>query len=156
MVITNSATLNIVLLTSASHYVVYHQLHHNRHVQQILLHLKYQTLTCTNRLIHTLNQRGGSYSDAVIGAVARMASYEAMFGLPELYHMHMRGLQNMIRIKGGLKTLGLDGLLQRMVLWIDINSAFPLKSSVYFLPTVPLAGHVVMQGANPSGFLGVS
>ena len=96
------------------------------------------------------------YSDAVIGAVAKMASYEAMFGLPELYHTHMRGLQNMIKMRGGLGTLGLDGLLQRMVLWIDINSAFLLNSPAYFRPTVPLAGHVALQQPNPSGFLGAS
>ncbi len=156
MVIANLVTLNIVLLTSASHYVVFHQLHHDRHIRQVLLRLKYQTLTCINRLVHTANQNRGGCDDAVIGAVAKMASYEAMFGVPELYHMHMRGLQNMIRFRGGLETLGLDGLLQRMVLWVDVNSASLLKSSVYFVPNVPLAGHVAMQRPNPSGFLGVS
>ena len=156
MVIANPATLNIVLLTSASHYAVCNQLHHNRHIQEILLHLKYQTLTSTNKLIRASNQSSDGYSDAVIGAVAKMASYEAMFGLPELYHTHMRGLQNMIQMGGGLGALGLDGLLQRMVLWIDINSAFLLKSSAYCVPTVPLAGHFVLQQPNPSGFLGAS
>ena len=156
MVITSPATLNVVLLTSASHYAACHQLHQNRQIQEILLHLKYQTLTCTNKLIQASNGSRNIYSDAIIGAVAKMASYEAMFGLPELYHTHMRGLRNMIKVRGGLEALGLEGLLQRMVLWIDINSAFLLNSTAYFLPTIPLAGHIVQQQPNPSGFLGAS
>ena len=156
MVITSPATLNIVLLTSASHYVACHHLHRNRQIQEILFHLKYQTLTCTNKLIRAANESRDGYSDAVIGAVAKMASYEAMFGLPELFHTHMKGLHNMVNAKGGLASLGLDGLLQRMVLWIDINSAFLLNSTAYFLPTIPLAGHIVLQQPNPSGFLGAS
>ena len=156
MVITSPATLNIVLLTSASHYAACKHLYRNREIQEVLLHLKYQTIVSTNKLIRATNECREGYSDALIGAVAKMASYEAMFGVPELYHTHMRGLQSMIDLRGGLGALGLDGLLQRMVLWIDINSAFLLNSTAYFLPTVPLAGHVVLQQPNPSGFLGAS
>lgn len=154
MVITASATLNVVLLTAASHYAACKNLTGDRKIQEILLYLKYQTLASTNQLIRSSHSE--VYSDAIIGAVAKMASYEAMFGLPELYHTHMRGLQNMIKQRGGLNALGLDGLLQRMVLWIDINSAFILNSTPYIVPTVPLAGHIVLHQPNPGGFLGAA
>lgn len=33
------------------------------------------------------------------------------------WELHMKGLETMIKLKGGLQTLGLDGLLYRMILW---------------------------------------
>ena len=152
MVITADATFNVVLLTAASHYAIFHGLIGNSHIKEMLLYLKCQTYAAVNQLISTSSPE--LHSDSLIGAVAKLASYEAMFGTPELYHLHIRNLQVMINARGGLDTLGLDGLLQRMVLWIDINSAFLLNSAAYFLPRVPLAGHVIIQQPNPSGFLG--
>ncbi|KAL9629553.1 MAG: hypothetical protein Q9164_006831 [Protoblastenia rupestris] len=154
MVITSPATLNIVLLTAASHYASLHSLLPRKPIRQILLHLKQQTLTSINSLIRS-TPPNEELSDAIIGAVAKMASYEAMFGCASLFHTHMRGLVNMIHARGGLGRLGLEGLLMRMVLWIDINSAFLLNSKAYFLPARPLAGHVALQ-PNPGGFLGAS
>ena len=152
MVLTADATFNIVLLTAASHFAVFNNLIGNQKIKETLLYLKCQTYAAVNLLIR--NSSSEIHSDALIGAVAKLASYEAMFGSPELYHLHIRNLQIMINQRGGLDTLGLDGLLQRMVLWIDINSAFLLNSTAYFLPKVPLAGHVIIQQPNPSGFLG--
>ncbi|KAL9125854.1 MAG: hypothetical protein Q9217_004999 [Psora testacea] len=154
MVITSPATLYVVLLTAASHYTGFNSLLPQKHIQSTLLHLKQQTLTSINALIRS-TPKDEPMSDSIIGAVAKMASYEAMFGSATLYHTHMRGLQNMIGARGGLEVLGLDGLLMRMVLWIDINSAFLLNSKAYFLPAFPLAGHIALQ-PNPGGFLGAS
>lgn len=152
MVITAEATANVVLLTAASHYTIFHQLAGDPKMKQILLYLRCQTYAAVQRLIGESSAK--TRDDILIGSVAKLASYEAMFGTPELYHLHIRNLQIMIQEKGGLDSLGLGGLLQRMVLWIDINSAFLLNSSAYFLPSVPLAGHVILQQPNPSHFLG--
>ena len=59
----------------------------------------------------------------MIGAVAKMAAYEAIFGDSEVFTAHMRGLQMMLKLRGGLCTLGLNGLLERMLIWIDLNAA---------------------------------
>lgn len=152
MVITAEATANVVLLTAASHYAIFHGLSGNPQIKRILLYLKCQTYAAVQKLI--ANSSPDRRDDVLIGSVAKLASYEAMFGTSELYHLHIRNLQIMIQERGGLDTLGLGGLLQRMVLWIDINSAFLLNSTAYFLPRVPLAGHVILQQPNPTGFLG--
>ena len=154
MVITAEATANVVLLTAASHYASYYSLAGNPQMKQILLYLRCQTYSAVQRLI--AESTAETRNDVLIGSVAKLASYEAMFGTPELYHLHIRNLQIMIAEKGGLQSLGLDGLLQRMVLWIDINSAFILNSTAYFLPSVPLAGHTILQQPNPGHFLGQS
>ena len=33
------------------------------------------------------------------------------------WELHMKGLETMIKLKGGPQTLGLDGLIYRMILW---------------------------------------
>ena len=52
-----------------------------------------------------------------------MASFEAAYGSPETYHIHMTAVANMVRSRGGLSQLGLDGFLARLLLFIDTNSA---------------------------------
>ena len=152
MVITESALLNIVLLTAASHYASDRSM---PNAKQFLYSLKHEAISATNRLL--LHQQNASMlNDQVIGAVAKLASYEAMFGEREQYHTHMRALVRMVEMRGGLLKLGLDGLLMRMVLWIDLNSAFLLGCAVYFKAIVPLAGHVAILEPCPGHFLGAS
>jgi hypothetical protein len=33
------------------------------------------------------------------------------------WELHMKGLESMIKLKGGLQSLGLDGLIHRMITW---------------------------------------
>lgn len=85
-----------------------------------------------------------------------MAAYEAGFaGDKAQYHVHMRGLTNMVELRGGLESLGLNGLLARMLLWIDLNASFILKTKLYFAHTYALPGHTVPE-PNPGHFLGAS
>ena len=78
-----------------------------------------------------------------------MASYEAMFGDQNAYEMHMQGLKKMVQMRGGLEALGLEGMLARICVWIDRNSAFLQKTEVHF-EDVP-----EQVAVNMSGFLGV-
>lgn len=145
MVITSPCTWYIILLTAASHYAASHHLLTDPNIQRILLDLKYLTLTSVNKEISS-QPPNQPMPDQVIGTVTKMASYEAMFGTATLYHTHMRGLQHMIGQRGGLRTLGLNGLMMRMIQWIDINSAFILGGKAYFKYREPLAGHVQTEG----------
>lgn len=91
-------------------------------------------------------------SDALIGATAKMASFEAMHGHLESYHMHMKGLCKMLEMRGGLNSLGLGGLLRRIVVWIDLNSAFLFKIPRYF-PNHHFEGEIGITEPNPQNFL---
>ena len=160
MVITSPATLYIVLLNAASHYAAITHTHNDPKIQRILLDLRHAALAAINVLIRSVPPNG-HMPDTVIGAVAKMASYESMFGSGTLYRTHMRGLQHMVNQRGGLTKLGLDGLLGRMVQWIDINSAFILGEHTFFTPSQPLAGHTGWDEVgtavqpNPVAFLAV-
>ncbi|BAE60722.1 unnamed protein product [Aspergillus oryzae RIB40] len=71
-------------------------------------------------------------NDALIGAIAKMGSYEAMYGDMASYSVHMRGLTRAVGMRGGLSMLGLNGLLRRIVVWIDRNAAFLHGSALYY------------------------
>jgi hypothetical protein len=91
-------------------------------------------------------------SDALVGAIAKMASYEAMYGDVHNYGVHMRGRAGR-RVAWKLGELGLAGLLRRIVIWIDRNGAFLNGSALYF-PGETFAPGESMPEPNPGHFLG--
>ncbi|KAL9028876.1 MAG: hypothetical protein Q9196_002815 [Gyalolechia fulgens] len=140
MVITAQATLHLIILFAASHYFSVRQ---TRCKPEDLYQLKEDAIASINRALRDPNL---ALSDQVIGAVAKLAAYEAGFAEDEgQYHIHMRGLTKMVELRGGLKCLGLDGLLARMLLFIDLNAAFLLKTKLYFPHTNVLPGHTVPE-----------
>lgn len=70
--------------------------------------------------------------DATIGAVFCMSLLESMYGDAQSYRVHMKGLQRMVQMRGGLTHLGLQGLLERMILWLDFNHAKVHKTALFF------------------------
>lgn len=93
-------------------------------------------------------------SDEVVGAVAKMASFEAMHGDVASYRMHMHGLRLMLDLRGGMGSLGLGGLLRRMVVWIDLNSSFLLGVERYF-PGHTFTGEEEVTEPNPARFIAI-
>ncbi|KAL8870472.1 MAG: hypothetical protein Q9174_003497 [Haloplaca sp. 1 TL-2023] len=150
MVIADQAVLDVVVLTAATHYVMVNR---TTCEPKTLYKLKEDAINSINR---NLQKPDLVVTDQLIGAVAKMAAYEAGFAGDELqYHVHMRGLMKMVELRGGLESLGLNGLLGRMLLWIDLNAAFLLKTKLYFSHVNALPGHTV-PGPNPGHFLGTS
>ncbi|KAL8690970.1 MAG: hypothetical protein Q9218_003708 [Villophora microphyllina] len=130
MVIAGRATLDVVVLTAAAHYVMV-----GRTVcePEFFYKLKEDAITSINRALQSPKV---DISDQLIGAVAKMAAFEAGFAGDEAqYHIHMRGLLKMVELRGGLESLGLNGLLGRMLLWIDLNASVILKTKLYFVHT---------------------
>ena len=118
----------------------------------LLLNLKAQALRSLSVSLLTYEKLGlgEQATDGVIGAIAKMASFEAMHGEVATYHLHMRALCRIIEDHGGLDKLGLCGLLGRIVLWIDVNSAFLLKTDRYFPRECVMATY---QEPNPQAFI---
>jgi len=142
------STMYAVLLMAASHYCAV-----NPHSANLidLLYLKSRALTEINAALRDPKR---ATSDAVIGAVMKMAAYEAVFGDSAVFSAHMRGLSLILNMRGGLGTLGLDGLLERMVVWIDLNAHFVCGLSKMFgneaFPTV-----VEFEAPDPYHFAGI-
>lgn len=149
MALTEPATSAVILLTAGSHYAMMKA--GTKHAKQLLL-MKTEALNNINDMLRD-PLRG--LTDQAIAAVAKLASYEAMFGSKETYLVHMNGLKRMIRLRGGMESLGLGGLLTRMLLWIDTNAAWLIRTPLYFAlherdPGDPL------PPPNPGMFLGAA
>jgi hypothetical protein len=145
LVMTEPALFSVIILLAASHYA---SLQSNPSGMKMdLLSLRCEAILSINRCLE--DRQPGTVNDAFIGAIAKMASYEAMFGSLENYSIHMQGLARVIGLRGGLTTLGLNGLLYRMVIWIDRNSAFLHGSAMTFVDELP-------PDPNPGQFLGSS
>ncbi|KAK4504676.1 hypothetical protein PRZ48_002637 [Zasmidium cellare] len=82
------------------------------------LQLKGMTLRSINAAVQE-----GVTSDAIITAVFNLATTEAMFGSPEVFHLHMMGLLGLVRARGGLDMLGIGGLVERCLIWIDSHGS---------------------------------
>lgn len=61
----------------------------------------------------------------------------------------------MIELRSGLESIGLNGLLARMLPWIDLNASFILNSKLCFVHNNELPGHTVSE-PSPGHFLGAS
>ena len=142
------STMYAVLLMAASHYCAVSP--HSANLID-LLYLKSKALTEINIALRDPKR---ATSDALIGAVMKMAAYEAVFGDSAVFSAHMRGLSLMLKMRGGLGTLGLDGLLERMVVWIDLNAAFICGLDKLFgneaFPTL-----VAIESPDPYHFAGI-
>lgn len=148
LIMTESASFLVIVLIAASHYA---SMNNNQSLAVDLLRLKHETLASINQGMR--NQKS-MLSDQLVGAVAKMASYEAMFGTQEAYKIHMTGVKHMVKLRGGLRSLGLDGLLGRMVLWIDRNASFLHGCPLYF--PEDFGPGLTITSPNPSQFLGAS
>lgn len=141
LVMTEAATFQVIILLAASHYA---SLRQTTEYGPALLQLKTRAI-CLVR--NALAAEGPS--DQLIGAVAKMASYEAMFGDQTSFEEHMKGLVKMVQLRGGLSSLGLYGMLAKICVWIDRNSALLHGSRLYFTD-VP---NDLQTCINPRGFL---
>ncbi len=144
LVMTDPAIFRVVILLAASHYS---GRRYPRGNGPNLLELKSRALASINEAMQDTDH---STSDQIIGAVAKMASYEAMFGDQRSFEWHMEGLLRMVKLRGSLSALGPGGLLARICLWIDHNSAFLYNSPIHFSEAIEDFYNVQ---ANPSGFL---
>jgi hypothetical protein len=63
--------------------------------------------------------------DESLGAVVAIINAEIAYGSAEESARHMAGLRAMIKMRGGIETIGngIAGLLQRLVGWTDLNYA---------------------------------
>lgn len=108
LIMTEAAPMYAVLLMAASHFAIVEP---KAATVINLLHLKARALAEINKALADPKR---ATSDAIIGAVAKMAAYEAVFGDSGNFVAHMKGLAMMLKMRGGFSTLGLGGLFGRL------------------------------------------
>ncbi|KAL1297377.1 hypothetical protein AAFC00_004917 [Neodothiora populina] len=127
-IMTDAALLHATLLVAASLYES--RPNHRTHTID-LLQLKGMTIRAINDSLEDPIKSG---SDQLIAAILAMVHFEAFWGedQAEAYKFHMLGLVHLVRIRGGLAQLGLDGLLTRIILSVDYHAARKNGSEPFF------------------------
>lgn len=151
-VITSEGMLETVLLIAGSCYLnqnIALQADHGD-VRPTLVSLRQKALVSIRRMIMDDSVRN---TDQTLGAVIKMASFECMYGTQEAYDFHMKALRKLVDARGGLSQLGVNGILERMICWIDYNAACLMNTSTYFPEGNALPKPLVFD---PSAFIGGS
>lgn len=125
-ILSDPASIHAVMLVAASHFG---RVRGSKAHTIDLLQLRGMAISEINS---ALADESRGTSDQLIAAVAEMASYEALFGERSICITHMTGLTRMVSLRGGLPALGLEGLLERLVLWIDSNTSHITGTRLYF------------------------
>lgn len=79
-------------------------------------------------LNENLRSQSHQTNDAVIAGVVQLVVNEWYWGDTDDLCAHMRGLREMIRIRGGFHNLGMDGLLAKMVI-ASVSSSHNARTS---------------------------
>ncbi|KAF2212875.1 hypothetical protein CERZMDRAFT_40974, partial [Cercospora zeae-maydis SCOH1-5] len=133
LVLTDPASLHALMLVASAHLA---KLHGDNSHNIDLLQLRGMAIQEVNKAMTDHGAQGRATSDSMIAAVGKMATFELLFGDRQIFHTHMTGLQRMVSLRGGLPALGLGGLLERTLLWIDVNAARITGGGLYFPPQV--------------------
>lgn len=135
MAMMSRATMYSLLLMAASHY---HSLSGSPQFEsrdegrksfvlhpQVIFTLKARALDEINRCLRS-DDLQLAVGDTTIGAVAKLAAFEAVFGDENAYRQHMSGLMRMLQIRKSVGDLlgPVDQFLLKLVGWIDVNAAY--------------------------------
>ncbi|OBT52663.1 hypothetical protein VE04_07419 [Pseudogymnoascus sp. 24MN13] len=72
---------------------------------------------CIRSVAKAIEDEGDSVSDATVAKVLFLASDEFHTGNLNGAKSHTKAIGDMVKMRGGVETLGLEGLLQQLVLW---------------------------------------
>ena len=133
LIFTDAAALHALILVAAAHFA---KVRGSQAHSINLLQLRGMAIQEMNQALTDFRPGGRATSDQLVAAVEKMATYELLFGSRETFHTHMTGLQRLVSLRRGLQSLGLNGLLERSLLWIDANAAHITGLPLYFPPTL--------------------
>ncbi|KIX96437.1 uncharacterized protein Z520_07703 [Fonsecaea multimorphosa CBS 102226] len=151
MVLSSPIVFQVIVLFSASHYAARQN---DTTLAETLLRFKQCAISGITQALSPAS-KGMALRDEIIAAVAKMASYEAIFGDESAYHCHMEAVEKMLEGRGGLAALGLEGFLSRLLVFIDTNSAFLLNTPLHLSgSSLPKPANQFIVPPNPSRFIG--
>ncbi|KAH8878701.1 hypothetical protein GQ53DRAFT_850069 [Thozetella sp. PMI_491] len=100
-------------------------LHRSRQVDQRVL--LYTNSLAVQTLSKEVASQASSPSDEVISAVILLVSTDLCHDNTEHIRMHLKGVREMLRLRGGISYLGMNGLLSKVVIIADLIAALTLE-----------------------------
>ncbi|KFY90283.1 hypothetical protein V498_06076 [Pseudogymnoascus sp. VKM F-4517 (FW-2822)] len=90
---------------------------------------------CIRSVAKAIEGEGDRVSDSTVAKVLFLAYDEFHTGNLNGAKSHTKAIGDMVKMRGGVETLGLEGLLQQLVLWNDRTSTFYSGSVPNFMHT---------------------
>ncbi|KFY04029.1 hypothetical protein V490_00017 [Pseudogymnoascus sp. VKM F-3557] len=90
---------------------------------------------CIRSVAKAIEEEGDNVSDSTVAKVLFLASDEFHNGNLNGAKSHTKAIGDMVKMRGGVETLGLEGLLQQLVLWNDRTSTFYSGTMPNFMHT---------------------
>jgi hypothetical protein len=71
-------------------------------------------------------------SNQTIPSICILDTAESFYGDTSSYDIHMTGVVKLVQLRGGLDYLGMNGLLARMIVWLDFHHSKLHGTNLYF------------------------
>lgn len=65
--------------------------------------------------------------DSTFLAVIKLALWEVVFGSLSAFNVHMLGISQMVRLRGGLRSIGPEGYVGYILRWFDQSKYVPVS-----------------------------
>ncbi|KUJ20986.1 uncharacterized protein LY89DRAFT_715284 [Mollisia scopiformis] len=112
-----------------SHYAGNYGLAHQQNDPVEALRFRMEAMRIVNERLADINS---AMTDGTLGTVASLSSYEATNGTLSAIETHLRGLQRLVNLRGGLTQGSMNKYTRRLVLWADLNCANALGTNPVF------------------------
>ncbi|KAF3051998.1 hypothetical protein E8E11_010876 [Didymella keratinophila] len=121
--LSNEGFMHSLLSTAALHMFIF-----GKGTVQTILHHRAKAISAVHKALST-QDRAVRFSDATLGAVFNLLTVEeglmmpvfkdeiAYDEQPNAMNMHLSGLREMLNLRGGLKAVGTNRILQAFILW---------------------------------------
>lgn len=119
MILSNPTLLSSITLLTISHL---RHLKRESHTSASLLKLQGQVLE--NIQLAIRNSASMSIADPVVLSIVIMAAYEAFYGTSECYDIHLRGLTQIVELRGGMVE---EGYVDRLLLQFDASALLGVR-----------------------------
>ncbi|KUJ13964.1 uncharacterized protein LY89DRAFT_151350 [Mollisia scopiformis] len=117
--------------TFLAHYVASYDLRYGAGDPAESLYHRMEAVRIVNERLATAHN---TLSDGTIAAVANMAVYEASNGSLDSMAVHLKGLEEMVNMRGGILEGGFDPNVRRLIAWTDLHCANALSQPTRFPP----------------------
>lgn len=121
--LSNSGFMHSLLCTTALHMFVF-----GKGTVKTILHHRAKAISAVNKALSN-QDRTVRFSDANLGAVFNLLTVEEGLMMPHFEHeiprderanhmmTHLKGLREMLNLRGGLSAVGSNRILQAFILW---------------------------------------
>ncbi|KAL7905471.1 hypothetical protein GGI35DRAFT_138434 [Trichoderma velutinum] len=129
-VVTDSGLLAGILLSSCRNLALHgHRLEANYDYSQFAMMYKLECIRSVNAAIAA---EGSTITEATIAKTLLLGTDEYLCNNLNVSALHFEGMNNMIKLKGGLSHFGINGFLRKVLEWCNLENILKVNLNGYY------------------------